>query len=464
MSLIKQCKNERGAALVISLMFLAILAMLGSTAVVLTTTDMQIGANYKAHAQAFYDANAGVNYVIAKMEEGLKAWPRTFTLPTTSTAAIPLISTFTVPSGFGFTYPSEITQISTDPDIYQFVTNGTGSQSSTASLTVGVQRIPAIIFGAFGDNKLEMKNDSSVYSYSHTDTPLPTSADSTGEGDVGSNNTVIVNMDVVVDGNTALGENVAGTDGTQTDHGATVNGTSGMDIARVDPDPLGVVGGEYAAKFIDYAAANDNATAIEGDNFYNTQTVGGLGTTINLFAKDTITLKGTADADGANFYFTDINIKGNAILFIDTTDGPVNIYLAGAMNVDNGGEVINVEKPGTGCDGPSGACECAPEVLNKFECAPCYIAPYVRGAPSNFRIFSNSTSDISIGNSGDFSGLIYAPYAQVRFDNAVNVYGAIWGKDVELVANSTVYFDTDLKDTLASNDLSIISWSDDRIQ
>ena len=37
--------NENGAALVIGLMFLAIPAMLGTNAVVMTTTDMQIGGH-----------------------------------------------------------------------------------------------------------------------------------------------------------------------------------------------------------------------------------------------------------------------------------------------------------------------------------------------------------------------------------------------------------------------------------
>ena len=112
------CMNENGAVLVISLVFMVLLAMAGTTAVVMTTTDMKIGGNYKDSERAFNDAQAGVQYAIGKMEEGLKAWPRTFTLPTSSTAANPLISTFTMPSGFGFTHPSEITEISTDPDIY----------------------------------------------------------------------------------------------------------------------------------------------------------------------------------------------------------------------------------------------------------------------------------------------------------------------------------------------------------
>jgi len=61
------CKNENGAVLVIGLMFLAILAMLGTTAVVLTTTDMQIGANYKTSVQASNLAEAGIQEAIHRM-------------------------------------------------------------------------------------------------------------------------------------------------------------------------------------------------------------------------------------------------------------------------------------------------------------------------------------------------------------------------------------------------------------
>ena len=60
LSLIRSvCNNENGAVLVIGLMFMVILAMLGITAVVMTTTDMKIGGNYKANEKAFYVAEAG---------------------------------------------------------------------------------------------------------------------------------------------------------------------------------------------------------------------------------------------------------------------------------------------------------------------------------------------------------------------------------------------------------------------
>lgn len=51
--------NENGAALIIGLMFVAILALVGATAVVLTSTDLQIGSNYKASEKALYVAEAG---------------------------------------------------------------------------------------------------------------------------------------------------------------------------------------------------------------------------------------------------------------------------------------------------------------------------------------------------------------------------------------------------------------------
>jgi Tfp pilus assembly protein PilX len=40
-------KNEKGAVLPIGLMFLAIISIIGTTAVIITTTDLKIGTNYK---------------------------------------------------------------------------------------------------------------------------------------------------------------------------------------------------------------------------------------------------------------------------------------------------------------------------------------------------------------------------------------------------------------------------------
>jgi len=52
--------NEKGMVLPVGLIFLAIIALLGSTAVIVTTTDLKIGSNYRASVQAFYNAEAGL--------------------------------------------------------------------------------------------------------------------------------------------------------------------------------------------------------------------------------------------------------------------------------------------------------------------------------------------------------------------------------------------------------------------
>ena len=52
----------------LGLMFLAIIAILGTTAVIVTTTDLKIGSNYRASEQAFYAAEAGVEEARARLK------------------------------------------------------------------------------------------------------------------------------------------------------------------------------------------------------------------------------------------------------------------------------------------------------------------------------------------------------------------------------------------------------------
>ena len=59
--------NEKGMVLPLGLMFLAIIAILGTTAVIITTTDLKIGTNYKLSEQAFYAAEAGVQEAIFRI-------------------------------------------------------------------------------------------------------------------------------------------------------------------------------------------------------------------------------------------------------------------------------------------------------------------------------------------------------------------------------------------------------------
>ena len=60
-------KNEKGIVLATGLMFMAIIAIVGSTAVQITTTDLKIGSNYRASVQALNIAEAGINEAMHRL-------------------------------------------------------------------------------------------------------------------------------------------------------------------------------------------------------------------------------------------------------------------------------------------------------------------------------------------------------------------------------------------------------------
>jgi len=64
------CAQENGMVTALGLLMLAVLTLLGTTAVVVTSTDIQIGGNYKASETAFYAAEAGVEEARARLRDG----------------------------------------------------------------------------------------------------------------------------------------------------------------------------------------------------------------------------------------------------------------------------------------------------------------------------------------------------------------------------------------------------------
>jgi len=405
----RQVNNERGMVLVVVLLLLSALIILGTTTIMQTSTDLKISGNYKSSVQAFYDADAGVQYAIAKMEEGLKSSPQTFTL---SSAGSPATLTYTTPTGFSFTI-STIAKNS-GSNTYSFTSTGNAPNNAQAAIEATFERGSVINYAAFGDESVDNQGTSSVKSYEHTPgmTLPPTSF--TGDGDIGSNGDVTIKSGATIDGDVALGDDGEGTEGTL-DNKGTITGEEGTDVARVDPDPLGVVDGEYATNFTTYSTSNDNALATGS---------GISGTEINIGSGDTATLVGKAG--GANYYFTDIVIGSKGTLDIDSDLGPVNIYLAGSLEAKSKSS-INVSS-----------------------------------VPAEFSIFSNSTDSIVFKHGGDFKGLVYAPYAQVEMKNSADYYGAIWAGTLLMHSSGTIYYDTGMKDKFSSDDLTLTSWKEDR--
>jgi len=388
--------------LVTSLLILAVLVAIGTTIAMQTSTDIKISSNYKTSRQAFYDADAGVQYAIAKIKAD-----STFTLPSAG-SSVPL--TYATPAGFSFTL-STLSK-NAGSNTYSFTSTGNGSNNAQAAITATFGRDSAINFAAFGDQKMDTKNGGSTQSYDSSsldptkNDPSSPSYVSTHEADVGSNDWLVTHNGASIDGSGVFGEQDDGSATTNDIHsGTTFYGTAGVTVGRVDPDPLGVnSGGEYDP--FTYATSNDNASA-------------GVGTTIST--------KGSITLTAGDYYFTSITLKNGADLTIDTSAGPVNIFLTGGIDFKNGSTID------------------------------------VTGSPTDFSIYSNSTSKIDFKHSSEFEGFVYAPFADIDIKNSASVYGAIWGSSVDIKNSGTLYYDTALKDKYSSNNLTLTAWKDESL-
>ncbi|MBW2559706.1 MAG: pilus assembly PilX N-terminal domain-containing protein [Deltaproteobacteria bacterium] len=414
--------NEKGMVLVTTLLLTAALIILGTTAVMQTSTDLRIGSNYKTSRQAFYDADAGVQYVLKQLAGDLDSG-------TVDLTAYPISLSYSTPSGFSFTLPTALT--SEGNDQYSFQVTGHGPNNSETAIEVVLSAKPKSFFdyGLFTNGVLDLKSEAKIYSYDSRDTPVPDPEDfpgaSTGEADISSNTEVISYEGTYIDGDLALGADTSDppVDATWTSTGTPViTGTSGTTVENVDSDPLGVNDptSELYAKFEDVDENNDNDLAggsLDSDLIY-------------LVSGETLTLT-TGD-----YYVTDITLKNGSTLQIDATDGPVNIYLSGTVDAEDGelevknGAVINSNFP-----------------------------------PTEFTIFSNAYQDITLKHSSDFKGMIYAPNAHIDLKNSAGVYGLIWGDSATIHNSGEFYFDEAIKDKYSSSTytVEIASWKDNSL-
>jgi len=398
--------NEKGMVMVIVLMLVAVLVILGTTGILTVTTDMKISSNFRENARALYDAEAGVNAVIAKVNDGTFTWPATGNSQVV-TVACPSDFKFNGCAGAGTT---SVTVTNVDGTYYQFQVTGYGYNNAAKTIEVRFKRKPAFDFGLFADGVVDLKASVQVYSYNSNVTPNPTTTDSLHNGDVGSNTEIVGYNGTLVDGDAGLGASAGGTTATlNIKSGTVITGTSGTEVGRVDPDPLGAVGGELSAKFTTYSATNDNTL---------TGTTGVSGTVINGGA----TLVGKPG--GANYYISSLTLGNRDTLTVDTTNGPVNIYMTGELEAKNG-SLINVT-----------------------------------GSTLDFSIFSNSTDKIVFKHGSAFKGVVYAPYAPIEMKNSADTYGLIWGGSIDIKNSGQFYFDEALNDKFLSKKVTVASWKD----
>ena len=133
---------------------------------------------------------------------------------------------------------------------------------------------------------------------------------------------------------------------------------------------------------------------------------------INLGNKETITIDGPVSL----YIVGDIILKNSAALqVVDAATNPdayLVLYLGGDIDVKNTGNINNQSAD-----------------------------------PSNFQVYGlDSCQSVSIKNSSDLYGTIYAPNATVEMDNSANLYGAVVADSFIQHNAATFNYDASLRD------------------
>jgi hypothetical protein len=381
---------------------LAALAIVGGTIFVMTQTDLQITANYKRSIEAFQQADAGVQYVKDQINKDLQSGAITLLNPVETV-------NYTPPSGYTFDPVTQLAQTG-NTNAYVFEVVGRSGESE-GTIEAVVHRRPITEYGVFGDLQVDLKSFANVYSYDSRRVTNPGSGDSTGQADTASNEEYITNMGTLIDGSLVLGEDLAGAVAEWKSTGTpTITGYEGEETDRIDPDPLGAVGGDLAADFTAAQSSNDNGSASPPIT----------GNKINLGNGEAITLP------SGDYYLTDVILKNGATMEIDASAGPVNLYLSGRFEAKEGSTINS------------------------------------NGKPTEFNMFSNSNQDIIIKHDGDFKGYVYAPDAFVEVKNSADFYGVVWGEEVALKNGGDVYIDIALLESRWSDSVYLVSWKEVR--
>ena len=165
-------KNEKGIVLVVVIMLMAVLVLLGTTAIMVTTTDMKISSNYREGTRAFYNADAGVETVIAYLRtndvEYATANASTTVInngtchspPTAYNDTCPPVSprvsctctpiSITPPTGFTFSSTVNLYGYDMTKRLYLFRMTGTGANNATRTIEVVIKKFTDLPLGADG--------------------------------------------------------------------------------------------------------------------------------------------------------------------------------------------------------------------------------------------------------------------------------------------------------------------------
>ena len=388
----KYLKSKRGGfALVIVLCAIILLFLAGLGTLSLGMHSRMLGARTCSEIAARSAADAGLTKALYEMNRQLEAktWNGN-SLP--SVTDEPLIN---CDASFSYEVVKVPAKDVNDNDMYALESIGnSGWAQRTVSCTLELKGI--FEYAIFVDGDITLKNGTTVSAYNMNadDQPLQIGTNSTEAGAITAKTGVTIDGDVVI-------------------------GVGGDTDTVIDNKAEAAVTGQCYPSLIKNKTPNINVPK----NLLEMPSDGSItgSTTINSSAKyDNIDLTGFGDlikVDGNVKLYVVGDIRlGNSdkLQIVDETTNPnssLTIYLGGNFVVDNGGGINNLTKD-----------------------------------PKKLKIYGLETcTNIDFKNSGTFYGAIYAPEADIRLHNNVQVYGAVVGNSFIQDVNADFYYDMSLR-------------------
>ncbi len=131
---------------------------------------------------------------------------------------------------------------------------------------------------------------------------------------------------------------------------------------------------------------------------------------VSISGNSTQTIVGPKDV-----IVSSLQVSGNGKLIINSSAGPVNIYVQGA----SGATPISISGNG---------------ISNN-------------GVPTGLRMFYNGNGATSLSGNADFKGMIYAPNSNMTVSGNAESYGSLVGQKITLSGNGKFHYDKALGDT-----------------
>ena len=388
--------GRTGGALVMGVVLLVTLAGLSLSMITVLdgaarenrTSREKMGSHFVAEAglsQAFFELNNGGTGVI-----GTSNQPMTFGDSTYWVTSTPMAGGLTslISTGFDGRYTSRI----------QLVVQDTTSSSWS--------------WGAFGDtsmildsNALVDSYDSSLGTYASQLTTSGSNAHANSNGNVGSNQNVLLQQNSDVFGNA-----IPGPGGSTTILGnATVSGTTTPNNGSVTMDPVTVP----AIPSIGDLDVNGSVSIPSGTHAFDAGTIE---------TGSTLTITGPA-----TLVFDSLELESNASFLVDSTGGPVEVYvvndfllnsntLMAPLNYSPGDLIVNLASDNI--------------------------------ADPNLNV---DLDQIDFNSNAQFYGILYAPSAAIVINSNFELFGSLMSSSLELNSNSKVHFDEALLQSSSSS-------------